>query len=936
MRFDLKTFCDFPGDATDGAKLRALRVAGWFLIVGPFLYLALVFLSFPDQAGRSIGPALVLILAAASLLLMSAGKAQCAARVLVYGTFAALVPTIAMHGGLQAPQTIALPLAVLLAGWLLGVRHAAALTMLGIALVLGLAAYPAGLPQAPSNAIMTAFPIAVVVLLTGLLTAYIVHSNDRRVEEVRRLGEALAAEKSQLAQIAENIPAFIFHGDRELRCRYANRRYAEFFGFTPENIVGKSVADILGEESARAIHAKLQSVLAGETVRYGAVRRSAADGKEHHLDIAFVPENNESGEVVGFYALKQDVTEQRVAEQALRANEAWLRLASDSAKVGFWEWDVNTDTLTWNDRLKAIFGLSASEQGLTLPRFLRAIHPDDLAETQALFMAALAQHHEFNHEYRIVWPDGSVHWIVALGHGIYGTEGQPVRMTGAAFDITERKQAEEKFAKVFQISPVSISISRLRDGQYLEVNEALVRQFGWSREEILGHTSVEIGIWHCLADRDRWIAELRKSGRLKSYEVSIRIKSGEQRTVLMSSEQFSLDGEECVLNSAHDITELRRTEDALRKNEARLQEAQRIGRFGSWELDLPSRMFTWSEEIAHIFETTMPSDSVSYEAFLSNIHPEDRALFDKDFVHTIAEGKSNQFTYRLCMPDGRIKFVHVRAETLLDADGKPVKVIGTTQDITEQQLAQQEIHRLNADLETRVRERTAELQSANKELESFAYSISHDLRAPLRGIDGFSHLLAEEYGERLDALGHSYLERVRAAAQRMGALIDDILELSRVTRMGMQRMRVDLSQLALEAAEERSRASPGHAVEFSIQPGCFASGDPQLLRVLMQNLIENAWKYSSREPAPQIAFGSETQDGEIAFFVRDNGVGFDMKYAGRLFTPFQRLHKPEEFEGTGIGLATVARVVHRHGGRVWVESAVGAGTTLRFTLGSAA
>ena len=167
----------------------------------------------------------------------------------------------------------------------------------------------------------------------------------------------------------------------------------------------------------------------------------------------------------------------------------------------------------------------------------------------------------------------------------------------------------------------------------------------------------------------------------------------------------------------------------------------------------------------------------------------------------------------------------------------------------------------------------------------------------------------------------------------MGTLIDDILELSRVTRQEMRRVRVDLSQIAAEVIDERARAEPAHRVAVSIAPDCTAHGDPQLLRVLMQNLLENAWKYSAKQPAPTIEFGRETIDGEPVFFVRDNGVGFDMKYADRLFSPFQRLHKPEEFEGTGIGLATVARIVRRHGGRVWAEAETGKGAIFRFTLG---
>ena len=260
-------------------------------------------------------------------------------------------------------------------------------------------------------------------------------------------------------------------------------------------------------------------------------------------------------------------------------------------------------------------------------------------------------------------------------------------------------------------------------------------------------------------------------------------------------------------------------------------------------------------------------------------------------------------------------------------------LIATADDITGQVQAREEIRRLNAGLEKRVQERTSELTAANRELESFAYSISHDLRSPLRAIDGFSHLLAEDYEDKLDHQGRDYLGRVRKAVQRMGTLIDDILELSRVTRQEMRRESVDLGRLAAELNEEIARAWPGKQPAISLPGRCLAEGDPQLLRLMLQNLLENAWKYSGRNPAPEIEFGCETLDGRQVCYVRDNGVGFDMAHAGRLFTPFQRLHKPEDFQGNGIGLATVARIVRRHGGRIWAESAPGAGATFRFTLG---
>ncbi len=319
---------------------------------------------------------------------------------------------------------------------------------------------------------------------------------------------------------------------------------------------------------------------------------------------------------------------------------------------------------------------------------------------------------------------------------------------------------------------------------------------------------------------------------------------------------------------------------------------------------------------------------------LSEVLGETNYLLAKPFVERALAGKP--VNYRGPHPSLAHKGQHMMFNLVSQVgDSGEVKgFYGLFFDVTKQEQARIEIERLNRDLDQRVKERTADLSSANKELESFAYSISHDLRAPLRGIDGFSQMALEEYGDKLDVQGRGYLERVRAAAQRMGSLIDDILELSRVSRLAMGRNQVDLSKLATELLDEMRQSDPGRRVETAIAPDCLAEGDRQLLRILLQNLLENAWKYTARQADARIAFGKERLDtGETAFFVRDDGVGFDMQYADRLFAPFQRLHKPEEFAGSGIGLATVARIVHRHGGRVWVESAIEQGTTLRFVLG---
>lgn len=300
----------------------------------------------------------------------------------------------------------------------------------------------------------------------------------------------------------------------------------------------------------------------------------------------------------------------------------------------------------------------------------------------------------------------------------------------------------------------------------------------------------------------------------------------------------------------------------------------------------------------------------------------------------LREGEIRDVEYEIVRDDGRVTSILLSAKMVRDAGGKALMSSATLHDITERKNAEDKVRQLNTELERRIEERTAQLSAANEELSAFSYSLSHDLRGPLRAIDGFSKLVLEHSADRLDELGRSYLARVRRASKRLGMLIDDMLKLSRVSFAEPVRSNVDLSQMAREIAAEFSRSTPERAVRFQIGNELFARGDPGLVRIVLENLIGNAWKYTSKHDQARIELGRMADAGEDIFFVKDDGVGFDMAYAEKLFAPFQRLHDTSDFEGTGIGLATVQRVIGRHRGRVWANGEVGRGATVFFTLGA--
>lgn len=329
-----------------------------------------------------------------------------------------------------------------------------------------------------------------------------------------------------------------------------------------------------------------------------------------------------------------------------------------------------------------------------------------------------------------------------------------------------------------------------------------------------------------------------------------------------------------------------------------------------------------------------PAASLGH-ALIDFLHPDDRPQAE-DMLAQVARGELDECCcqLRLRTHDGEVRWIEATGRRITDADGHHLGLAGTLDDISARKIAEMTLKNVNQELEARVRQRTAELEASNRELEAFSYSVSHDLRAPLRAIDGFARILEEELDGRLDDDARRHLDRIRRASQRMSHLIDALIELAHLTRQSLHKETFDLSEIALQIIEELRAEEPERKVEVEITRGLMVTADRTLARVLLENLLRNAWKFSAREPVAKIRFHAERDSERRVFSVEDNGAGFDMAFAGNLFRPFNRLHDTTDFPGTGIGLATVQRIIQRHGGLIWASSKPGNGARFSFTLGA--
>jgi PAS domain S-box-containing protein len=643
-----------------------------------------------------------------------------------------------------------------------------------------------------------------------------------------------------------------------------------------------------------------------------------------------------------------DLTAQRAAErqaaeahEALREQNAFLEQAQESLGLGLWVLDPERNVmLTYSPEAHRIYGLSPAEFDGKLETLWPLVHPDDVARVADAFTASLEGRAPFRVEHRIVRPDGMLRWVMLASVVQRDETGAPKRVVGICQDITDRKRIEDEIraSAAYNRSLIEANLNPMvtigPDGTITDLNAATEQATGYGRAELLG---AEFSGYFTKPDLARaGYEQVFRDGSARDYPLELRHRDGHITSVLYNAAVYRDPSGRVlgVIAVARDVTEANRIQAALRDSEERLRVLFNNAPVGMGELTLGNEFVRVNARFCQFIGYTadeLLSPSLRREDLT---HPADRNA-DLAFRQRLISGEIDNYSIeqRFVQKGGNVVWAEVSNTLVRDPDGSPLLYVGTMRDLTAQREAEAEVRALHAGLEARVQERTADLERANKNLEAFTYSVSHDLRAPLRGLSGFSAALVEDYSDRLDETGRGYAERIQAASERMAMLIDDLLQLSRVSRTDMNLEPVDLSAEVDAIAGELQASEPGRRVRFAVQDGVWVTADRGLIRTVVQNLLENAWKFTAQRDAATIEFGTTPADGaRICCYVRDNGAGFDPVYADKLFQPFERLHEAADFPGTGIGLASVQRIIERHGGRVWAEGAVDRGATFYFTL----
>lgn len=573
-------------------------------------------------------------------------------------------------------------------------------------------------------------------------------------------------------------------------------------------------------------------------------------------------------------------------------------------------------------------------------RYADLIHPDEIErvteEAARYFRDGPDEHRQ---EYRLRCANGSWVWVDDRTTLTRDDQGTLTGISGVLLDITVQKEAQlaqqeqAEFLRLFYELPfIGMAISAPHSTQWIQVNSQLCTILGYSRHELLQKTWADMtpqpDLDHNLALRDAMLANrtdgykmrkrfVRKDGSLVHTEIDVRAVRHPDGTI------------KHLFSTVKDITDRLQAEAAISRQRDLLELAESMAGLGSWEYDTETHAIAWSRQMySNIGRDEALGPPPDLAAYLACLHPDDRSRADQFMRSIHGPGVVVTAEFRRHPDLGPLRWFRGSVQSKPKATDGYYSYTGTLLDITQLKLAQTTLERTNTELEQRVTERTAQLRGLNEELEAFSYTVSHDLKAPLRGIDGYSQLLEEEHSQQLNDEGRQFLGRIRRGVAQMGDLISGLLDYSRMERRTMEHQRVDIPALVAQVIEGYSADIDSTRVRLSLRlEPMVLQLDREGMAVVLRNLVGNAIKFSRATEQPEVEIGARNEDGRRILWVRDNGVGFDMKYHDRIFGIFQRLQRAEDYQGTGLGLALVAKAVQRMGGRVWAESQPGQGAT---------